>query len=335
MNARERFMIPSKQKSHDMDLTKLLPMTKDGLHGMLKEESTTLLDSDVDEGTIATDLESDHGGGLTLEGTLDRCLGRCGLSKQRQLPMLLIVSMILGATCMAWLQRDLFGKLLGSKVIVYDASLLSLYGVTFGIMTYTALRDPGMISNVMLSNWESGQAELPKRTCKDENCERPILRYDHYCRWINSWIGLYNHREFIVMAMFLSIVACVGILADVALLAFLWHATNWWQKVCLLLHCAYSLVFAYFVVPIFRKHVGFVSRNELAQDWKSDSFYIIHDAVTGEPRAVKTLEEEEYNLYFDTFQYDGTLNPWDKGCPKNCGIFWCRPRWTDGQLGEF
>jgi len=236
---------------------------------------------------------------------------------------------------MAWLQRDLFGKLLGSKV-VYDAILVSLYGVTFGLMTYTALRDPGMINNVMLSRWMSGETDLPKRTFNDETCERPILRYDHYCRWINNWIGLYNHREFIVMALFLSIVAFAGILADITLLAFFWHNTAWWQKACLLLHCAYSLAFAYYVVPIFRKHVGFVSRNELAQDWKSDSFYIIHDAVTGEPIAVNTLEDEdEYNAHFDSFQYDRTRNPWDKGCPKNCGLFWCTPRWADGQLGEF
>jgi len=248
--------------------------------------------------------------------------------------MLLVGSMILGATCMGSVHRDLFGKLLGSKAM-YDAFLLGLYGVTFGLMTYTAWCDPGMISNAMLSRWESGQAELPKRTYKDENCERPILRYDHYCRWINNWIGLYNHREFIVMAMFLSIVACAGVFADVALVVFFWHTTDRWQKACLLLHCAYSLAFAYYVVPIFRKHVGFVSRNELAQEWKSDAFYIIHHAVTGEPVAVDTLEGEEYNAYFDTFQYDCTRNPWDNGCPKNCGIFWWTPRWIEGQLGEF
>jgi len=323
-----------------MSPSKLVPVTEDGLHGMVNGagssgESTTLMDSEFDEYGETTDQESNNGGGLTLEGTLDRCLGRCGLSKPRQLPMLLIVSMILGATCMAWLQRDLFGKLLGSK-IVYDAVLLSLYGVTFGLMTFTALRDPGMISNAMHSDWVSGQADLPKRTYNDESCERPILRYDHYCRWINNWIGLYNHRSFIVMAMFLSVVACIGVLADVALLAFCWHTTDWWQKGCLLLHCAYSLAFAYYVLPIFRQHIRFVSRNELAQDWKSDAFYIVHHAVTGEPIAVNTLEdEEEYNAYFDTFQYDGTRNPWDEGCPKNCRIFWCTPRWTDGQLGEF
>jgi len=344
---RGKSVIPPRTQSRDVELvamssSSLLPKTKDGLHGVVNgagcsQESTALVDSefDEDEETTTTEQESDHGGGLTLEGTLDRCLGRCGLSKERQLPMLLIVSTILGAACMAWLQRDLFGKLLGSKV-VYDALLLTLYGVTFGLMTYTALRDPGMISNTMLSRWMSGDVVLPKRTYKDDNCERPILRYDHYCRWINNWIGLYNHREFIVMAMFLSIVACVGVLADVALLAFCWHTTDWWQKACLLLHCAYSLAFAYYVIPIFRQHIGFVSRNELAQEWKSDTFYIIHHVETGEPIAVSTLEDEdEYNAHFDSFQYDRTRNPWDKGCSKNCGVFWCTPRWADGQLGEF
>jgi len=342
--ARGRSVIPPRTQSRDVELvamssSSLLPKTKDGMHGVVNgvghsQESTTL-DSEEDEETTTTEQESDHGGGLTLEGTLDRCLGRCGLSKPRQLPMLLIVSTILGAACMAWLQRELFGKLLGSKV-VYDTIYLCLYGVTFGLMTYTALRDPGMISNTMLSRWVSGEAELPKRTYNDENCERPILRYDHYCRWINNWIGLYNHREFIVMAMFLSIVACAGVVVDVALLAFFWQATDWWQKACLMVHCAYSLAFAYYVVPIFRQHIGFVSRNELAQEWKSDMFYIIHHAETGEPIAVNMLEdEEEYNAHFDNFQYDGTRNPWDKGCPKNCGVFWCTPRWAEGQLGEF
>jgi len=343
-SVRGRSVVPPRTQSRDVELvvmssSSLLPKIKDGLHGVenAEQESTNLVDSEFDEDgeTTTTEQESDHGGGLTLEGTLDRCLGRCGLSKPRQLPMLLIISTILGAACMAWLQRELFGKLLGNQV-VYDIFLLTLYGVTFGLMTYTALRDPGMISNAMLSRWMSGEAELPKRTYNDENCERPILRYDHYCRWINNWIGLYNHREFIVMAMFLSIVACAGVLADVALLAFCWHTTDWWQKACLLLHCAYSLAFAYYVVPIFRQHIGFVSRNELAQEWKSDTHYIIHDAETGEPIAVNTLEDEdEYNAHFDTFQYDRTRNPWDKGCWKNCGVFWCTPRWANGQLGEF
>jgi len=324
-----------------MSSSSLLPKTKKGLHGMVNgagnsPESTTLVDSEFDEDEdTTTEVLSDPGGGLTLEGTLDRCLGRCGLSKPRQLPMLLIVSTILGAACMAWLQRDLSGKLLGSK-IMYDVFFLSSYGVTFGLMTFTALRDPGMMSDAMFSRWVSGEADLPKRTYNDENYERPILRYDHYCRWINNWIGLYNHREFIVMAMFLSIVACAGVLADVVLLAFFWHTTDWWQKACLTLHCTYLLVFAHYVVPIFRQHVGFVSRNELAQEWKSDAFYIIHHAETGEPLAVNTLEDEdEYNAHFDTFQYDCMRNPWDKGCLNNCGVFWCTPRWAGGQLGEF
>jgi len=236
---------------------------------------------------------------------------------------------------MAWLQRDLFGKLLGSK-IVYDAVLLSLYGVTFGLMTFTALRDPGMISNAMHSDWVSGQADLPKRTYNDESCERPILRYDHYCRWINNWIGLYNHRSFIVMAMFLSVVACIGVLADVALLAFCWHTTDWWQKGCLLLHCAYSLAFAYYVLPIFRQHIRFVSRNELAQDWKSDAFYIVHHAVTGEPIAVNTLEdEEEYNAASTLFSMMAHGTHGTRGARKTVGSSGARPGGPMASLGSF
>jgi len=110
---------------------------------------------------------------------------------------------------------------------------------------------------------------------------------------------------------------------------------NWLARTCILVHFMYSAVSMYFSAPILQLHIGFVSRNELAKDWRMDRFYVARDPQTKRLTSVQDLDAQAYNDLFDEFQYDSSRNPWDKGCAANCWAFWCTPRWAPDQLGEF
>merc|ERR1712151_87047 len=155
--------------------------------------------------------------------------------------------------------------------------------------------------------------------------ERPLMRYDHYCRWLKNCIALWNHRPFMSMLIGLVIVLLFGVLIDMILLIHILSTAgiqDWQVIVVLFLHLLYSMGFGYYVIPIFRLHVGFISRNELGYEWKKDFFYVVEDRLTGSPVWVGDLDEDEFDDMFDSFQYDKTLNQWDKGCLQNCFAFW-------------
>merc|ERR1719188_936101 len=116
-----------------------------------------------------------------------------------------------------------------------------------------------------------------------------------------------------------------------------WQTTPWSASIqaALAVHLVVQAVLAYYAVPILRLHVGFVSRNELAQEWKEDTNYVVYDELTGEAREINDLTEEEYDDLYDLFVYDKSRNPWDQGCLRNWVLFWCRPRWGPEELGEF
>merc|ERR1712226_1623449 len=102
------------------------------------------------------------------------------------------------------------------------------------------------------------------------------------------------------------------------------------------LHFAYSAYFAWYTIPLFRMHVGFVCRNELTKEWQNDVYQVV--VIDGQKVSANDLDPETYNEYFDrdAFIYDDTRNPWDKAAwRQNCWIFLCTPRCTPEQLGEF
>ncbi|CAE7257994.1 unnamed protein product [Symbiodinium natans] len=108
-------------------------------------------------------------------------------------------------------------------------------------------------------------------------------------------------------------------------------------EIMVVLHLAASLALLAIEVPIFKIHLGLVSRNELAQEWKHNIHYIANGTSQGDSIPVEDLDDDEYNDLFDkgAFIYDPTRNPWDKGCSMNCWNFWCWPRWPAGEKGEF
>lgn len=252
------------------------------------------------------------------------------LEKKRLLPILLLGSLLLGASCMLSLQRSLVGEILTArfaKAFALGATLL--YSAALGFMAFVAFSDPGQIDEGIRCG------DDPKRSHKSWQYDRPLRRFDHYCRWVANGIALRNHREFMAMLICFVVIAVVGSVIDVVLAYKCITVQGWGSFVVLLIHLFYQLGFAYYVIPIFRLHVGFVSRNELANEWKHDKHYIVHSDMTGEPIWVGDLNAEEFDELFDSFEYDPSRNEFDKGCPSNCSVFWCTPRCRKGQLGDF
>lgn len=268
----------------------------------------------------------------------------CGVDRRPLLPFALITSTMFGGLCMLMKQRPLLRQLLGGSASL-TGFFFVLYSITLIAMTYCTLCDPGqlqrqdqLVRQQLLEEGANPKQELPmpKRAHKAWLYALPIRRYDHYCRWLTNVIGLLNHREFVIMCIGLVMIAGLGALVDLVLLIVMASRSHWSDMAVLLLHLMYSLCILGLGGPILRLHIGFISRNELAHDWKKNLFYVIHSRRTaGKVVLVNDLSDDEFNERFDSFCYDETRNPWDEGMRSNCWSFWCTSRWTPGQLGDF
>lgn len=243
-------------------------------------------------------------------------------------PLALFSSTLLGALCMLTLQRSMVQEVFGSASL-FGLFFGVLYAVTLCCMTYVALCDPGLVS----PQW--GQSDtLPRRAHKTWLYRRPVMRFDHYCRWLTNVIGLRNHRQFMVMVGGLTAASLLGVVVDCFLLAArlvmpLEHGAHF-----LLLHLAYSAGVSKYAAQIFRLHVGFVARNELAKEWQNDNNYVLR-FDDGSVVPAKELSAEQYNEHEDDLEYDSARNPWDQGWQSNCLIFWTSSRCAPDQSGEF
>jgi len=268
----------------------------------------------------------------------------CGVDRRPLLPFALITSTMLGALCMLMKQRPLLRQLLGNCRFL-TGGIFFTYALTLFSMAYCALCDPGQLQRQdqqarqqLLQEGLGPKQELPMpgRAHKTWLYALPIRRYDHYCRWLTNVIGLLNHREFVIMCTGLVALGSIGVVVDAVLLLTSASGGRWSDILVLLIHGMYSLCIVALGGPILRLHVGFISRNELANDWKKNSFYIVQSKRTpGKLVPVDDLSDGEFNDRFDSFCYDETRNPWDKGVGENCWSFWCTSRWDLGQLGDF
>jgi len=276
----------------------------------------------------------------------------CGIDSRPLLPFGLGFLTLFGAVCMLAVQVPLCVELFDLPVAVarfmYGFVAL-LYGTTITAMIYSALADPGQLpvseSGELLidhndsftdADEEAGDRKLPKRAHKCWQYERPVRRYDHYCKWLTNVIGLLNHREFIIMVSGLVAIGVAGFCFDV----FLAIAQSLKVGVSLklgvvLLHLLVSGGLNFMAGPILRIHIGLVSRNEVANEWKKNTNYIVKECSKGENVEVNDLSDDEHNALFEAFVYDKSKNQFDKGLHQNCWIFWCTPRWGEDQLGEF
>jgi len=270
-----------------------------------------------------------------------------GIDKRPLLPVLLLLSTIIAALHMMLLEFPLIRDMLEGAYFL-RAFFLVLYVVTLGCMAYCALCDPGTLKRKVHSkaydrlrqaqgNSDStAELPLPKRCHKSWLFERPIRRYDHYCRWLTNCIGLLNHREFIVMVAGLVILGICGCGVDTCLVVLTSQRGDEWLTASLLImHLTYSVILTALAYPILRLHIGFICRNELANEWKKNDHYVVTSNETGKCIPVNELSDDEFNDKFDTFEYDKTRNGFDKDVAANCWAFWCTPRWTPDQLGEF
>jgi len=286
----------------------------------------------------------------------------CGFSRRPMLPVLLVTSTLCGAVHMVMLQFPLLKDLMeGALTAAYCIRVffLVLYTATLGCMAYCALWQPGQLRRedhgkeyarlqqiggsppaAASCNGDGVPEEqdppLPKRCHKTWQYPLPIRRYDHYCRWLTNCIGLLNHREFIIMVTGLVAIGVLGSLLDLVLVIDMARQGGPWViAFFLVMHLAYSLALTSLAGPIFRLHLGFISRNELANEWKRNDYYVLTSARTGKSVPVNQLSDDEFNERFDAFEYDKSRNAFDKDTLSNCWTFWCTPRWAPGQLGEF
>jgi len=184
-------------------------------------------------------------------------------------------------------------------------------------------------------NSEIQDPHLPSRCHKSWQYQRPIRRYDHYCRWLTNVIGLLNHREFFTMVMGLFLIGVSGAAIDAFLMLYTLQQGWWTNELIILLHLGYSIALVTMAGPIFRIHLGLVVRNELAAEWKRNDFYIARECKRGRDIPVNDLSDDEFNALFDSFHYDSAKNEFDRGCVKNCWSFWCISRWSPDQMGDF
>eukprot|EP00931_Biecheleriopsis_adriatica_P108260 TRINITY_DN8258_c0_g1_i1.p1 TRINITY_DN8258_c0_g1~~TRINITY_DN8258_c0_g1_i1.p1 ORF type:complete len:404 (-),score=63.90 TRINITY_DN8258_c0_g1_i1:25-1197(-) len=273
------------------------------------------------------------------DGGLD-CLGN---DRRPYLPLLLFASTLIGAIHMLMLEFPLMRENLSWGYSIRGL-FLAAYVVTLGCMVYCVLCDPGKLASddmEAFAQMHPGRGRdypLPKRCHKMWLFKQPIRRYDHYCRWLTNAIGLLNHREFVVMLVGLTFIGVGGCLVDFVLVATTSsRGRHFFTGFMLIGHLTYSFILAALAFPILRIHTGFISRNELANEWKQNTFYVLPDERTGKIVPVSELDEETFNegLDNDRFVYDPSRNSMDNGWMANCTSFWCVPRWARGELGQF
>jgi len=266
-----------------------------------------------------------------------------GIDMKPILPIALSVSTVIGAICMLLVQIPLLSRFLGFSEAAMSGGCAALYGITLGCMTYCAFADPGQIRKSRTRGATSSMGGeplqsdevLPQRAHKAWQYERPIRRYDHYCKWLQNCIGLLNHREFLAMCIGLGLISVVGIAVDIWLAILIAKKGFLDMEIIILFHLAYSGALLMIAGPICRTHVGLVSRNEVAQEWKNNNHYIAPSCSKGKMIPVVELEVDEFNSLFDDFEYDRNRNKFDVGASGNCFRFWCYPRWPADEKGEF
>ena len=214
-------------------------------------------------------------------------------------------------------------------------------------MAYCACADPGQVKQtrkmkigaVDPMHIEEG---IPRRAHKSWQYSRPICRYDHYCKWVKDVIGLLNHREFVIVVGGLLLIGVLGIMVDIWLAILIAEKGFFKFEILVALHLGYSVALVAIDGPIFKIHFELISRNEMAQEWKKNEHYVANNTSIGDNVPVEDLEDDEYNELFDSDSFaivhKGVTveeHPFDNGCFTNCLNFWCQPRWTSDEKGEF
>jgi hypothetical protein len=318
--------------------------------GFMPSISAPMLQSRVDHEAL---IEFMEGGGRAESAAVEPTPGRkkvhdvpmlFGMDQRPFFPAVLITSLV-WSMLMTRTQGEVVERVFGPS-IHWNAMFLLLYATTIFTMVFVSLCDPGLMSEELFKRTQAEEVpekHYPQRAFKHWLYRRPVLRFHQYCRWVTNSIGLRNHREYMVMLAGFATIGTLDTIVDALHLILRLGALftesffeNLVTDIMIVLHLAYSAYFAWYCIPLLRMHVGFVCRNELTKEWQNDLYQVV--VIDGETVSANDLDPETYNWYFDkdAFQYDSKINPWDKADWKlNCWTFWCTPRYTPGQLGEF
>eukprot|EP00439_Symbiodinium_sp_Y106_P030254 s611_g3.t1 len=186
------------------------------------------------------------------------------------LPPALGASIVAGAVSMALVQIPLLCRLhtwsqAEAPLIAVEVGLAA---VTVVLMGYCSWADPGQLTktrNIALDGIDLEQGERPFRAHESWQYGRKIRRYDHYCKWVNNTIGLLNHREFVLMLVGLCLIGLFGVVLDGYLALLLAQQGLWEKEVMVVSHLAYSVGLLAIELPIFRIHIGLVSRSNASR----------------------------------------------------------------------
>jgi len=270
-----------------------------------------------------------------------------GLDIEAMKPWALSLSTVAGAVWVLVVEVPLLATFLKIPQTIPLGAFGGLYTLTLVTMMFAGFADPGQLANDDMksrralinqdgsSEQADSEAPLPQRAHKNWQYDRPIRRYDHYCKWLANSIGLLNHREFFLMVCCLATIGVVGTATDAVLMLSLFREDHKLMGAGVTAHLFYSMFVIFIAVPIFRTHIGLVSRNELAKEWSKNTNYIVRTSRKGENIPVPDLSDDEHNELFEFFVYDKKKNKWDRGCLKNCFVFWFAPRYSEDALGEF
>eukprot|EP00435_Cladocopium_sp_Y103_P044623 s528_g12.t1 len=130
---------------------------------------------------------------------------------------------------------------------------------------------------------------MPRRAHKSWQYARPIRRYDHYCALGGNQLG-------IAVDIYLAVlIAEKGFLASEIIVASIPQSRD--ERVVLTL--SGFLASEIIVAPILKIHVGLISRNEMAQEWKKNEHYVANNTTIGDKIPVEELDDDEQLQHVD------------------------------------
>jgi hypothetical protein len=102
------------------------------------------------------------------------------------------------------------------------------------LYTATEIRD-GIASTIEEFEWAASH-DAPARAHFSKPWGLFILRCDHYCHWINGWVGIGNHAHFLRSIFYGS---CLALCTTLTMLFVWWRGL---YKGCMISFCIFLLV---------------------------------------------------------------------------------------------
>ena len=184
---------------------------------------------------------------------------------------------------------------IGAVVIMYRVSCISPGCATHNSAVHTSTH----LMQAILNNEAvciTCRIVRPIRSKHDNYLNACILRYDHWCPWVNNVIGLYNHRLFICGLIVFNCVATLYIICGVYYIASLSSDTSF---------------DSYRVLLVLILHAGAINLAVLI---------LLISQLHGIMSNMTTNENINRNRY--EYIFNNPQSPFDDGWWNNCLVFW-------------